>query len=129
MWVARKQRRGGHDLARLAIPTWNDLPVEPGFLDLGARRGRADRLDRRDLGGTDAVDRGDAGTGGVVVDMHGAGAAEGHAADELRAGHAEHIAQHPQERRVAVDINLALSSVYFDSIGHNCLHSGDVAGT
>src|SRR5215472_3418507 len=83
MWVARKQRRGGHDLARLAVPALNDLPVEPSLLDLGARRGRADRLDRCDLGGTDAFDRGDAGTGGGVVDMHGARAAERHAAAEL----------------------------------------------
>src|SRR3984893_11933807 len=76
MWVARKQRRRGHDLARLAVPALNDLPVEPGLLDLGAHRCRADCLDRGDLGGADAVDRGDAGTDGGAVDMHGARAAE-----------------------------------------------------
>src|SRR5262249_58891223 len=48
MRVARKQRRSGHDLARLAVAALNDLAVEPGLLDLGAGRGRADRLDRRD---------------------------------------------------------------------------------
>jgi hypothetical protein len=95
MWVARKQCRSGHDLARLAIPALNDLPVEPGLLDLGARRCRSDCLDRRDLGGADAVDRGDTGTGGDAVDMHGAGATERHAAAEFGASHAEHVAQHP----------------------------------
>src|SRR5438132_5273562 len=75
MRVARKERRGRHDLARLAVAALNDLPVEPGLLDPGARSRRADRLDRRALGGADAVDRGDAGTGGDAVDMHGAGAA------------------------------------------------------
>ena len=42
---------------------------------------------------------------GDAVDMHRAGAAQRHAAAELRAGHAEHVAQHPQQRRVAVDID------------------------
>src|SRR5258705_13620314 len=75
-WVAREQRRSRHDLARLAVPALNDLPVEPGLLDLGARRCRPDGLDRRDLGGAAAVDRGDGGTNGVAVAMHGAGAAK-----------------------------------------------------
>src|ERR1700704_935965 len=59
MRVARQQRRSRHDLARLAVAALNDLTVEPRLLALGARRCRADRLDRRDLGGADAVDRGD----------------------------------------------------------------------
>src|SRR5262244_4261419 len=58
MRIARKQRRSGHDLARLAVAALNDLAVEPGLLELGARRGRADGLDRCDLGTADAVDRG-----------------------------------------------------------------------
>src|SRR5882724_2622064 len=64
MRVAGEERRGGHDLARLAVAALNDLAVEPGLLDPGAHRGRADRLDRRDLGFPDAVDRGDTGPGG-----------------------------------------------------------------
>ena len=99
-------------------PHCDDLAVEPGLLDLGARRCRADRLDRCDLGRADAVDRRDAGTGGDTVDMHRAGAAQRHAAAEFRAGHAEHVAQHPEERRVAVDIDAVRSSVDFDREGH-----------
>ena len=38
MWVACEQRRSGHDLPRLAVAALNDLAVEPGLLDLGARR-------------------------------------------------------------------------------------------
>ena len=60
----------------------------------------------------------DAGAGGDAVDMHGAGAAQRHAAAELRAGHAEHVAQHPQQRRVAVDIDAVRLSVDFDGEGH-----------
>src|SRR6266436_6038974 len=121
MWVARKERRRGHDLARLAVAALNDLPVEPGLLDLGARRCRADGLDRRDVGGADAVDRGDTGTGGDADDMHGASAAERDAAAELRAGHAEHVAQHPQERGVTVDIDRPIDAVDLDLGGHRYL--------
>src|SRR6266436_2662862 len=127
MWVAGKERRSGHDLSRLAVAALNDLPVEPGLLDLGARHCRADCLDRRDLGGADAVDLGNAGTGGDAVDMHGAGAAERHAAAELRAGHAEHVAQHPKQGRVAVDIDGVRGSVDLDGETHgylddSCVH-------
>src|SRR5262249_12144239 len=111
-------RRSGHDLARLAVAALNDLAVEPGLLELGARRGRADGLDRCDLGTADAVDRGDAGTGGDAVHMHGAGAAQRHAAAELGAGHAEHVAHDPKERRVTVDIDAMGVAVDFDGEGH-----------
>src|SRR6202011_4403504 len=121
MRVAGQERRSGHDLARLAVPALNDLPVEPGLLDLGARRCRADCLDRCDLGGADAVYRSDTGTGDDAVDMHRAGAAESCAAAELGAGHAEHVAQHPQKRSIAVDVCDPIYAVYFDRIGHECL--------
>src|SRR3981081_2439944 len=91
--VAREQRRSRHDLARLAVAALGDLAVEPDLLNLGAGRGLADRLDRRDLGCADAVDRGDAGAGGGAVDMDGTRAAERHAAAEFRTGHTEHVAQ------------------------------------
>ena len=37
--------------------------------------------------------------------MHRAGAAERHPATELRPCHTEHVAQHPEQRRVGVDID------------------------
>jgi len=37
--------------------------------------------------------------------MQGAGAAQRYAAAEFRAGHAEPVAQHPEQRRIAVDID------------------------
>ena len=48
----------------------------------------------------DAVDGRDAGAHRGAVEMHRAGAAQRHAAAEFRAGHAEHVAQHPKQRRV-----------------------------
>jgi hypothetical protein len=50
--------------------------------------------------------------------MDGAGAAERHAAAEFRAGHTQHVAEHPQERRVAVDVDRAIGSIDLDGEGH-----------
>ena len=90
MRVACDEGRGRHDLARLAIAALHYLAVEPSFLDLGARRSRADRFDCRDLGIADAVDGCDAGTRGSTVDMHRASTAQCHAATEFGAGQAQH---------------------------------------
>src|SRR5262245_5690445 len=121
MRVPRKQRRSGHDLARLAVPALHDIEVEPGLLDSGGRRCRAEGLDGRDLGLADADDRGDTRTGGVAVDMHRAGTAQRHAAAELGAGHAEHVAQHPQERGVAVDVDRPVDAIDPNRGGHRDL--------
>src|SRR5262249_24856796 len=119
VWVGRQQRRSRHDLARLAVAALWNLPVEPGFLDLGTRRGGGDRFDCPDLGVTNAVDRRDAGTGGSAVDVHCAGTAQRHAAAEFRAGHTEHVAQYPEQRSVVVDIDVVCVAVDFDGEGHD----------
>src|SRR5262245_51955854 len=119
--VAREQRRSGHDLARLAVAALRDLAVEPGLLDLGAPRCRADCLDGRDLGAADAVDGSDAGTSGDSVHMHGASAAERHAAAKLRASHAKHVAQHPQKRSITVNVDRTIDAVDLNRGGHSYL--------
>src|SRR5258708_34517340 len=43
-----KQRRRGHDLAGLAIGALRDLEIEPRLVNLSARGGGADGLDRGD---------------------------------------------------------------------------------
>jgi hypothetical protein len=45
-------------------------------------------------------------------------AAERHAAAELRAGHADDVAQHPEERGIAVDIDGVIGSIDLDRKGH-----------
>ena len=45
-----------------------------------------------------SLDRRDAGSGGVAVEMDRAGAAGGHSAAEFRAGEPEHVAQVPEHR-------------------------------
>ena len=48
----------------------------------------------------------------LAIDMHGAGAALGDAAAELRAGHAEDIADHPEQRHVVGGVDGDLSSIH-----------------
>src|SRR5262249_4318723 len=87
-------------------------------LDPGAGRGLPDCLDRGDLRVADAVDRRDARARRCAVQMHRAGAAQRHAAAEFRAGHPQHVAQHPQQRGIAVDIHRVSGAVDADGEGH-----------
>src|SRR5712671_5757360 len=75
MGIACQQCRSRHDLPRLTIAALHHLTVEPGLLDFGACRRRANGLDGRDVRIADAIDRRYAGAGGYAVDMHGACAA------------------------------------------------------
>src|SRR3989442_30954 len=71
---------------------------------------------------------GDAGTRRYSVDMHGAGAAKCNAAAEFGAGHTEHVAQHPEERRVGIDIDTVRGSVHdeFHDRPRSCATPRDV---
>jgi hypothetical protein len=55
--------------------------------------------------------------------MHGAGATQRHAAAELGAGHAQYVAQHPQQRRVAIDVDAVHLAVDLQWVGHDLLIS------
>src|SRR5229473_791533 len=50
--------------------------------------------------------------------MDRARAAKRHATAELGAGHAEHVAQHPEQWRVLIDIYGTGSAIYGDCVGH-----------
>src|ERR1700676_4386018 len=129
MRSTREQRRSRHDLARLAVAALNDLPVEPSLLDLGTCGRVTNCFDRRNLGVADAVNRGDTGPRRYIVDVHRASATQGHAAAELRAGHAEHIAQHPEQRCIAIDIHRPTCPVYLERKSHGSLRTepGEIA--
>src|SRR6266850_2860247 len=119
MRLVLEQCRGRHDLAGLAVSALRDLMVEPSLLDLRTDRCRTNCLDRGDFGLAYAVDRRDAGTDGGTVEMHGTGAAQRHATAELRARHAEHVTQNPQQRRVPIDVDAARGSVNVDGKAHD----------
>jgi hypothetical protein len=50
--------------------------------------------------------------------MHGAGAAQRGATTEFGAGHAENVSQHPEQRRIGVDIDTVPGSVNTDRESH-----------
>jgi hypothetical protein len=52
-----------------------------------------------------------------------------HAAAVFRAGHAEHVTQHAQERGVAVDIDAVRVPVHFEGNGHGVLLVDTNAGS
>src|SRR5262249_52825723 len=54
----------------------------------------------------------------MSVYMDSAGAAERRAAAELGAGHAEDVAEDPQNRGVAIDVNGPHAAVYRDIVWH-----------
>src|SRR5258708_525005 len=108
-----EQRTGGHDLPGLTVAALHDLEIEPGLLDLLARRGVAAGLDGSDGMADGGAHRHHAGSPGDAIQVHGAGAAQRGAAAELGAVHAEQVAQGPEKRpvrfpgylvRLAVDV-------------------------
>src|ERR1700726_515293 len=123
MRVAGNECRGGHDLARLAVAALNDLPAEPSILSLPTRWSLPNSFDRSDRRTANAVDGRDTGARRRPVQMNRTGAAERHAAAELRAGHAEHVAHYPQERGVTVDIDRPIDAVDLDRGGQSFLHA------
>src|SRR4051794_33557754 len=112
-----EKRRRRHHHAGLAVAALRHVEGEPGFLD----RMRADRrqpLDGDDLlVGAHRAQGQRAGAGRDAVDMHRAGAALGDAAAILRAGHAELLADHPQQRRVGLGLDGVRLSVDVE-LGH-----------
>src|SRR6266850_2772127 len=113
-----EQRRRGHDLAGLAIAALRHLQLDPGLLDLLAGGGGTNGLDGSDALAGRGRDRRDARAHRLAVEVDRARAAQGEAATEFRAGHAEHIAQHPEQRRVVVDIDAASLAVDCQRMWH-----------
>src|ERR1700722_8740867 len=119
---AGEQSGGGHDLAGLAIAALRVLEVEPRLLDLASRLRCIDSFNGCDLSVADRADRQQTRADRIAIDLHRARAALCDAAAELRARHAQNIAQHPKERRVAFDIDCAIDAIDRDRAGHNSLH-------
>src|SRR5215472_10849886 len=118
MRLAREQSGCRHDLARLAVAALHYFKVEPGILDSSTSRRCADRFYRRDRVLPDRFDGQNARAHRGTVEMHCAGTAQRLATAELRAGHAQHVTQYPEKRRVSIDIDAMLHVVHFDRECH-----------
>src|SRR4051794_3825559 len=113
--VARGRRlfqQGGrlHDLAGLAVAALRHGDIPPRLLEwmVALRVQALDRRYRRVLGG---ADRCLAGPDSLAIEMDGAGAAGGYAAAELGAGQTQLIPQVPEQRHLAVTVELLLLPV------------------
>src|SRR5258705_7108929 len=113
-----QQCRGRHDLARLTVAALHDVELEPGLLKSLANRRRSNRFDRGDGFPAHGTDGRYARAHGHAVDVDGAGAAQGDAAAELCTRDAEHVAQHPQERSVSIDVYRLRGAVNLDRECH-----------
>src|SRR3989449_8584492 len=94
----REQRRGGHDLPRLAVAALRHVFLDPRALH-GVRAVLGEAFDRGHPFAGDGGHGQSAGARRDAVQVDGAGAALGDAAAELGAGEPERVAQHPEERR------------------------------
>src|SRR5882672_1948323 len=92
-------RRGAHDLARLAGAPLRHGVLDPRGLQGLAFLGLAEPLDGGDLLADSGGERRGAGSRGLAVHVHRAGAAQRHAAAVFGAGHVEVVAQDPEEGR------------------------------
>src|SRR5437899_10476067 len=86
---------------------------------------RRKAFDGGDFLARDAGDRGDAGTRGFAVDVHGTGPAERHAAAELGAGHVQRVTKHPEQRHVRANIDGLRFAVQGKTDGHGVLLIAD----
>ena len=80
--------------------------------------GTRQSLDRRDRCFAHAFDWDHAGADRVSVQVDGASTAQSSAAPKFRARHSEHVAEHPQQRRVAIDIDAVADAIDFDRERH-----------
>src|SRR5471032_67760 len=99
IFIRVQQGGGAHQLARLAVAALRHVVRDPGLLQR-VRIVLRQRLDGGDLLAGDHRQRRLARADRRAVQMHGAGAAQGHAAAELGAGQADFIADDPQQWRV-----------------------------
>src|SRR2546422_6822284 len=124
--VLGEQRRGGHDLTRLAVAALGHVLGDPGSLHGVAPTWRQP-FDRGHALPGGRRDGHHARSYGRAVEMHGAGPALRDATSELRAGETEVVAQHPQERRIGRDVHgLAFAVDGEDDRGHDALRAEGV---
>src|ERR1700676_1632005 len=121
--LLREQRDGGHDLSGLAVTALRDVFLDPGLLHGMAPVGRQ-AFDGRHLFPGDARYRGDTRAGGFSVEVHGPRSAQRHAAAELRAGHVQGIAKHPQQRHFRANVDGLWLAVQSEADSHGGLLEG-----
>src|SRR5438552_2591082 len=120
-----EERRHRHDHSGLAIAALRHVVIDPRLLHLVQDFARGQAFDRGDLAVAHCADRYGARAHRDAVDVHGAGAALRDAAAVLGAGEADLLADHPQQGRGRIDVDLVGLAV--DCQAH-CYSSNVVRG-
>src|SRR5258708_3871018 len=104
--IRPEKRRHRHDHAGLAVAALRHVVIDPRLPHLVHGLARGEALDRGDLGAARRAHGQLAGAHRQTVHVHGTGAALRHAAAVLGAGEADLFADHPQQGRgrIAVDL-------------------------
>ena len=113
-----EQRRGGHDLSRLAVAALRHVDFFPGLL----QRMRAVRRESFDSGDVCVGDGGygrDAGALGLSADMHRTRAALADAATVLSAVEIEYVPQHPKKGSIGRRIDAGRAPINSQLDRHN----------
>src|ERR1700692_886481 len=111
--ILLKERHHDHDLPRLAVAALRNTFFNPRALHwMIVVWGKA--LNSDDLCAIKSADWQRAGPHGGSVDMHRASAALRDTAAEFCAGQTDHVAQHPEKRRIGLDVDLPRCSVDVD---------------
>src|SRR6267378_3995055 len=101
-----QERCYGHDHSRLAVAALRHVVLEPGLLYLVQRLGLREAFDRRDALARRSAHRVGARTNRGAINVDRAGAALRDAAAVFGAGQADLLADHPEQRRVGVDVEV-----------------------
>src|SRR5438034_8436959 len=110
LWLLFEQRHRCQNLPGLAVATLRNVKLLPGKLD------RVRSVGRQPFDGGDLLTDGparlqEAGAHRQAIDQHGAGAGLADAAPILRAGEADRIAKHPQQRRLRFRVHAILDAI------------------
>ena len=103
--LVAQERGRGHDPAVDAVAALRHLFLDVSGLQRMRLVRRAEAGERDDLAVADRRDRRDAGADRLAVEMHGAGAALGEPAAEMRIVQAEIVAQRVEQRHVLVRLH------------------------
>jgi hypothetical protein len=108
-----QKRNHGHDLPRLAVAALRNAFCNPCALHrMAVVWGEA--FDGDNLRAIEGADRHRTGSHRGAVNMHRASAALRDTAAEFCASQADHVAQHPEKRRIRLDVDLPGRSVDCD---------------
>lgn len=103
--VFSQQSHNTHDHARLTITTLRNLLIDPGLLHRMQTLLTGQAFDRRNLFISQVRNRQYAGSHRLAIDMDRAGTALRDPASVFRAGELQNIAQYPEHRHLAVNID------------------------